>query len=269
MKGTSQVPSARILIVDDKENIRTPLGILLRELGYWADEAESGERALEMTQNTAYDLVVVDIVMPPGMDGIELMHRLSQRDPDLPFIVLTGQATLDYAIQSVRLHAANFLQKPIKNREFAAAVRAGLEQSMHQRRSRQLLCSLKRSLDTLCASEPTSDTAAPLSQRSQFVGNITLDCKSGLVTLDQGGAVKRVELTRSEAAVLSFFMEHPGEVSSCSEIAAGALHYDVDDVEAKSIVRPQVHRLRCKIEPDPAVPCLIVTIRGRGYMFCP
>ena len=76
-------------------------------------------------------------------------------------------------------------------------------------------------------------------------------------------------LTAHEQALLAFLMRHPETVLSPRELAGGALGYDLSGQEAGDIVRPHISRLRKKIEPDPAQPRLILTVRGKGYMLSP
>ena len=97
----SETPDAhnhwRLLIVDDEFNLRTSLGEVLRLRGFQVDEAASGLEALTLLERGAYDLMVLDMVMP-GMHGVEVMRRAREMRPDLAVIVLTAHATVESAI---------------------------------------------------------------------------------------------------------------------------------------------------------------------------
>ncbi|HEC35279.1 MAG TPA: response regulator, partial [Anaerolineae bacterium] len=112
---------ARVLVVDDERRLRSALVSSLSLLGYQVDQAASGQQALEMLRQRSYDLMLLDIRMP-GMDGIEVMHRVRQVCPGLVIIVLTGHASLESAITAVKCDAADYLLKPIGLSALADAV---------------------------------------------------------------------------------------------------------------------------------------------------
>ncbi len=100
-----------ILIVDDEESIRSVLRLDLEKHNYRTDVAGSGQQALEILENKHYDLVITDLMMP-GMDGLELMREIKKIRPELMVMMLTGFASLDSAVEAMRLGAADYLRKP-------------------------------------------------------------------------------------------------------------------------------------------------------------
>ena len=249
-KGQTSVvlPGARILFVDDDVQVRRALARLLGLMGYQVDEASSGSQALQLLECGAYDVAVLDIRMP-GIDGVEVMHRARKRCPDLSIIFLTGHATVESAVEAVRSHAVDYLLKPVSNRELAAAVARAL-----QRRPKQ------------------EQPQVPItSEQFMEVGIVTLDRKRQMAIVAEGDDLDgfSVKLTGSETALLACLMRRPGVAISCRELARDALDYDVSDEEASAIVRPHISRMRKKIESNPNQPRLILTIRGRCYLFSP
>ncbi|MBN1812832.1 MAG: response regulator transcription factor [Anaerolineae bacterium] len=241
-------PEARILFVDDDVQVRIALARLLELLGYHVDEASSGEQALQLMESTPYDVAILDILMP-GMDGIEVMHRARQTYPDLAVVFLTGHGSVESAAEAVRSHAADYLLKPVSNRELAAAVARALQQRPRQEQPQM----------------PAT------SEQFLEVGGVTLDRKRRMVIVAgrEGPTGFSVKLTGSESALLACLMQRPGVAIPCRQLAWEALDYSVGDEEASAIIRPHISRLRKKIEPDPIQPCLIRTVRDKRYLFNP
>ncbi|PID74128.1 MAG: hypothetical protein CSB33_00190 [Desulfobacterales bacterium] len=103
----------RVLVVDDEPDIRNVLALTLQAAGCTVQTAESGERALEIFRETPAEVVLSDIRMP-GMDGVSLLHRLKSHDPDVEVIILTGQASVENAVEAFKSGGAfDFLQKPL------------------------------------------------------------------------------------------------------------------------------------------------------------
>ncbi|MBU0705063.1 MAG: winged helix-turn-helix domain-containing protein, partial [Chloroflexi bacterium] len=106
-------------------------------------------------------------------------------------------------------------------------------------------------------------------ERFLRVGPVTLDRERHLVIVagDGDAGSLRAKLTVSESTMLFHLMQHSNTIFSCCELGQAALGYDVSEVEAQSIVRPHISRLRSKIEPDPDHPRLIRNTPGKGYFF--
>ncbi len=117
--------SERILIVDDEAAIRESLEEALRGDGYDVSGAESGEAALAMLHNGVFDLVVTDLKMP-GVSGLELLQALRNQGRATPVIMMTAYGDVDTAVESMRLGAYDFIQKPFKLGAMRGQVRAAL-----------------------------------------------------------------------------------------------------------------------------------------------
>ncbi|MGD9100841.1 MAG: response regulator transcription factor [Anaerolineae bacterium] len=265
---TLPIPQARVLVVDQESHSRSALVRSLTSLGYRADEADSGSQALDMLKSVAYDLAMLDVCLP-DIDGVEVMRRARQMQPELRIIVLTASPSLESAIAAVKCQAADYLLRPADADEIEAAITAALQQRAQVLRRRDLLDMMGQTLSALHGIETPQETApAPPPEGLLSTGPVTLDRKKRLASVS-GSQTPTVTLTRNETAILAHLMTHPDQVISCRELVQAALGYTVTEQEARSIVRPHIFRLRKKLEVHPSKPSLIRTMRGRGYLFSP
>jgi two-component system, NtrC family, response regulator AtoC len=117
---------ARILIVDDEERIRRILSMVLLEQRYAVSEVASGGQALEQLEVVQPDLVLMDLNLP-GIDGIETLRRLRERNPQTSVVMMTAFATIPSAVEAMRLGAFDYLAKPFDNGELLLVVERALE----------------------------------------------------------------------------------------------------------------------------------------------
>jgi DNA-binding NtrC family response regulator len=116
----------RVLVVDDEVNARTALAELLRDEGYQVETAADGFKALPKLDEFAPDLVLTDLKMP-GMDGLELMRRARERDPERAVVVTTAYGAVETAVAAMREGAADYLTKPINLEELGVVIERALE----------------------------------------------------------------------------------------------------------------------------------------------
>jgi DNA-binding response OmpR family regulator len=259
---------ARLLIVDDEPNIRTPLARALSLQGYAVEEADSGSEALKLLKDSLYNLMVLDLRMP-GLDGVEVMQRAHQICPELLIIILTGHATLESAIAAVKAEAVDYLLKPASTQEILTAVDKALDKNPKQFTEQQLTQVMSDTLDVLRqAAAPPPPPPQPQITPTRFVRTypLILDRQTRLVALNDDSPYV-IELTAGEMELLASLMHQPGQVFSCRELAEAAWGYDMEESEAQGLVRPHISRLRRKLETNPQIPRLIRTVRRRGYYF--
>jgi len=118
--------SKPILIVDDEKNIRLALSMSLEKLDLPVETAASGEEALEKLAQGGYELMLLDLRMP-GMEGMEVLRRVSRELPDLKVIIITAYGSIDLAVEAMKLGAVDFLQKPFDAGQVREVVRRILE----------------------------------------------------------------------------------------------------------------------------------------------
>jgi two-component system, NtrC family, nitrogen regulation response regulator NtrX len=129
---------ARILIVDDEANIRRMLGALLRAEQFDVAEAQGGNQALLTLDEVRPDLVLLDLVMSPGPDGLTTLAKLREKDPTLPVVMMSGKAQLNDAVQAIKLGAFQFLEKPLTPEAVLVTIRSALELTRAQAENRAL-----------------------------------------------------------------------------------------------------------------------------------
>lgn len=269
---TTAFPGARILIADDEPGIRRTLTEILRRVGYHPSEAASGTEALQKIQTESFDLVLLDLNMP-GMSGTTVLAAARPYAPTTVFIIITAYATLDSAIQALRHWAFDYLFKPSSVHEILQVVENGLASRQQRVPPDDPVALLERALATLKSAPPdtipnmvvgtgTSPTAAPAERFLQAPG-LTVDTHKGLAII----AEEAIALTPTELDILAYLMRHAGRVVSTQELGTHLQGVEMTVHAARDLLRAPMHRLRHKIEDDPAHPRFIHTLRGRGYLF--
>ncbi|MBF0183363.1 MAG: response regulator [Magnetococcales bacterium] len=125
--------AAHLLLVDDEDDLRENLAMLLEHEGFRVQMAASGGEGLSYMNNQRFDLVILDLIMP-GMDGIETMLEMRRLNKTTRFVFITAFATLETAVYAVRKGASDYLAKPFRAEELLAAVRRSLEEARFERK---------------------------------------------------------------------------------------------------------------------------------------
>ena len=115
----------RVLVVDDEEAMRDSCQRVLEKEGLEVTTATDGPTALKLTEKWAYDLIILDLILPG--DGLEVLRRVKAHDQEVMVIVISGYGTVQSAVEAMRLGAYNFLSKPFTPNELRKAVRQALE----------------------------------------------------------------------------------------------------------------------------------------------
>ncbi len=156
--------SGQVLLVDDEVNIRRMLGALLREEGMVVAEAPNGNAALLQLNDADPDVILLDLMMPPGPDGLETLVRIRERGRTMPVIMMSGKAQLNDAVRAVKLGAFQFLEKPLTPESVLVTVRAALELNRARAENRALQAELSRR-GTLIGDSPAMDQVRALVAR--------------------------------------------------------------------------------------------------------
>jgi len=102
----------RVLIVDDEDDFRETLSLRLRNRKFIVDEAQSGEKALELLSNQDFDIIILDVLMP-GMGGLACLQEIKKMKPLVEVILLTGHEDVESGIEGMRMGAFEYLEKPV------------------------------------------------------------------------------------------------------------------------------------------------------------
>ncbi len=229
---------AHLLVVDDDARLRTLLQRFLAEQGHRVTTAADAAEARAALANLAFDLVVLDVMMPGGEDGLALADSLRRGGLDTPVLMLTARGDPDDRVAGFEAGADDYLAKPFDPRELALRIRTILRR----------------------AAPPAPAPAAP--RGPVRLGERWFDPDRSELR-GPGGEVQR--LTGGEAALLTALAARPGEVLSRDDIAAALGTPDAGE----RAVDVQVTRLRRKIEADPREPRFLHTVRHKGYVLRP
>ncbi len=223
----------KILVVDDKLEIRTLLKSYLTQEGYEVVTASDGKEALFVARQAKPDLIVLDLMMPE-MNGYDFIRSYS-READTPIIVLTARLEETDKVTGLELGADDFVTKPFSPRELTARIRAVLRRVEKQEKP-----------------------AVMLRQ-----GDIALDRTGRLATV----AERPIDLTPSEFDILATLMAAPGRAFTRLELLDRLQGTTYEGYERTIDVH--IRNLRAKVEADPSQPKYIETIYGTGYRFTP
>ena len=136
--------TSRILIVDDEANIRRMLGALLKSEGFDVAEAPNGNAAILALDEVRPDAILLDLMMPPGPDGIATLETIRERDGATPVIMMSGKAQLTDAVRAIKHGAFQFLEKPLTPEAVLVTLRSALELTRTQAENRALKSQLIR-----------------------------------------------------------------------------------------------------------------------------
>jgi DNA-binding response OmpR family regulator len=237
-----------IVVVDDEQPAREMVGDYLRMHGFSVSLCDGGASLRDTIGQQMPDLIVLDLNMPEE-DGLSIIRDLKQRTT-IPVIMLTATASAIDRVVGLELGADDYLAKPCELRELLARIRSVLRRSGAGQQP---------------AAQPAAAPAAPAPDRARVrFGTKWLDHDAQALRDDEGN---EHPLTASEYGLLKVFAANPKRVLSRDRLLELANARDADAFDRAIDLR--IMRIRRKIEPDPARPSVIRTVRGGGYLFSP
>lgn len=220
----------QVLIVEDEESLADPLAYLLRKEGFEVTVVADGPSALAEFDRAGADIVLLDLMLP-GMSGTEVCKHLRARST-VPVIMVTARDSEIDKVVGLELGADDYVTKPYSARELIARIRAVL----------------RRGADADDAGE-----------RVLEAGPVRMDVERHIVTVDG----LQVPMPLKEFELLAFLMRNRGRVLTRGQLIDRV--WGADYVGDTKTLDVHVKRLRSKIEPDPANPVRLLTVRGLGY----
>lgn len=233
MNAPPPSPSATVLVVDDDRHVRDAITRALRIDGYATAAADDGPAALEQLAERPYDLVLLDIGLP-GLDGLEVARRVRHAGDDTPILMVTAREAVSDRVDGLDAGADDYLVKPFALAELRARVRALLRRRL------------------------PSDDESTAGSVLEFQ-----DLRLDLHTFDVTRGDRRIQLTRTELSLLRFFMTHPQQVLTRTQLFDGVWGYDFGPTS--NALGVYIGYLRRKLEAD-GEPRLLWTVRGLGYI---
>src|SRR5215813_1572161 len=223
----------RILLIEDEQDLRMTLTDRLRSESYEIECAEDGETGLRRATETAYDLIILDIMLPKK-NGLDVCRDLRQAGLITPVLILTARGQTVDKVVGLKLGADDYLTKPFEVIELLARIEALLRRAPP-------------------AQSPHSDSY-------QF-DSVRIDFRRAEVERDGG----KIELSAKEFQLLRYFVEHREATLSRDELLNEVWGYDA--MPTTRTVDVHVAWLRQKLELNPRRPRFILTVHGMGYKF--
>ena len=228
---------SHILIIDDDERLRDLISRFLSDEGYRVTSATSSEEARQRMHGVAFDILVVDIMMP-GETGLELVRDLKQTNPNLPCLMLTAMGEPGHRLHGLESGADDYMTKPFEPLELSYRIKNILARTKNK---------------------SSTEDGSTVSESIRFGPHLFDLNRMQLIT---GG--QRQHLTTAEKDLLSCFCRKPRQTLSRDDL------YDMlgGKMEGRSI-DVAVARLRRKIEPNPSKAIYLLTVRGLGWTLEP
>jgi len=223
---------SRVLVVEDEESFSEPLAYMLRREGFDVTTAATGPDALDEFERTGADIVLLDVMLP-GLSGTEVCRKLRAQS-SVPIIMLTAKDSEIDKVVGLELGADDYVTKPYSARELIARMRAVL----------------RRGGEAEAAQSSTLES-----------GRVRMDVDRHIVSIDG----EHVPMPLKEFDLLEMLLRNPGRVLTRAQLIDRV--WGADYVGDTKTLDVHIKRLRAKIEPDPANPKFVLTVRGLGYKF--
>jgi DNA-binding response OmpR family regulator len=219
----------KILIVDDDDELRELIGFALRQAGYLVVQAADGVEGLHLYEQEQPDLLILDVNMP-RLNGLEMCRRV-RAESSTPIMMLSVRSSEEDQVEGLDIGADDYLTKPFSPRTLLARVRALLRRVEIERPS------------------------------PQGVGDIHLDVEQQTISV-QGADPQH--LTNLEFRLLQYLLANAQHTITAERLTSHVWGYR--GIGDRQLLKQLVHRLRQKIEQNPAEPRYIITVAGIGYM---
>ncbi|MPY92067.1 MAG: response regulator [Acidimicrobiia bacterium] len=228
-----------MLVVEDEESFVDALRVGLKREGFRVEVAVDGLEAIEMFEVVKPDIVLLDVMLP-RLSGVDVCRHLRARSR-VPIIMVTAKGSEIDTVVGLEVGADDYVTKPYRLRELVARIRAVMRR---------------------VPGDGSSDARLPSTERIE-VGDVALDLERHEVEI-RGAAVN---LPLKEFELLALLLDNAGRVLPRETLIDRV--WGMDYVGDTKTLDVHVKRLRAKVEPDPANPTRIVTIRGLGYKYAP
>lgn len=219
----------RILVVEDDRDVAGLVVKGLREAGHATEQADNGRDALDLAAGGRFDAVILDRMLPGGMDGLRVLETLRGRGHQTPVLFLSALGEVDDRVQGLKAGGDDYLIKPFSFAELLARVEALTRRGRDEARRTRLV-----------------------------VGDLEMD----LLSRNVRRAGQKVELQPREFRLLEYLMRHAGQVVTRTMLLEGVWDYHFDP--QTNVIDVHVSRLRQKVDKPFGTP-LIHTVRSSGY----
>jgi DNA-binding response OmpR family regulator len=229
---TPTTKTQRVLVVEDEQSLAFGVRDALTHAGFHVELSHDGKQALERIRSGEHDLVVLDLMLP-SMNGLDILATLRAERRDVRVVILTALTSESDLVRGFELGADDYMKKPFSPRELVARVEAQFRRTA-----------------------PPKEQAVEL----DLPGGIRVD----LSRLEVHRDGQLIPLTPREGDIIRYLIANRHRVVTRDDLLLDVWHYKSANVETRTV---DIHivGLRRKIEPNPAEPTLVQTVRGKGY----
>jgi DNA-binding response OmpR family regulator len=269
--------TSKILVMDDEPGLRLFLRDTLTRLAHGVFTAARGVVVFALLPQQDFVLALVDLLVGV-VGGMEVLSAIRAQAPDTVVIILTAHASLDTAVEGIRLGAHDYLFKPCKTVQLRQSIQSGLRKRQRNLKQRQTLQQLEQhlthQLESIRATmgEPENikpvpplnlPPSAPETEEDRFLqrGSLIIDLTRHLITL----AGHLLELSPTEFDLLAYLISEAPRVISPQELVREVQGYESEVWEARDTVRQHIYNIRQKIKENAGRLDVIRTVRGVGY----
>jgi DNA-binding response OmpR family regulator len=230
----TKVDAKTILVIEDDSAIRQGIVDALQFAGYQTLQAGDGREGMSQALRATFDLLLLDLILP-GASGFDILKAVHEARSTLPVIILTARGEEADRVQGLRLGADDYVVKPFSIRELLARVEAVLRRTPER---------------------PNHVNKVPLRGGVADFARREVRYRDG----------ERFELSEREAELLSYLARNAGRAISREEILTRVWRLNPKRIETRTIDM-HIANLRQKLRDDPEQPTVLLTVRGKGYMF--
>lgn len=230
-----EVNSARILLVEDEENLALGLEYNLTAEDYKVMWAKDGREALKLFEENKFDLIILDIMLP-YFNGFEIAQKVRETQPQMPILMLTARTQIEDRVKGLELGADDYLTKPFHLKELLLRIKGMLKR--------------KNWYQKVVIENPIYKFG------NNEINFENLKCTKGK---------KDFQLTSYEAMIMKYLIENKDKVVTRKELLENVWNMN-PDIETRTVDN-FIARLRKHFEDDPSDPKFIVSVRSAGYMF--
>ena len=229
---TAEAPLKRILVIENEESVATEMCTALKHHGHQVDVSVDGGAGLIRAREGDYDLLILNLTLP-GVSGFEILETLRSEGSRLRILILSAKSDESGVLRGLELGADDYISKAFSPRELIARVHAQFRREQ---------------------------TDSKLSSSLKLPAGISINLDRLEVYRDE--AV--IHLTPREGKILRYLIQHRNKIVTRGDLLVDVWNYANGKIETRTV---DIHivGLRRKIEPDPANPTLIQTVRGLGY----
>lgn len=218
----------KILLIEDEEDLSDIISRGLRKCGYAVDRAYDGEEAIDFYDVNAYDVIILDLNIPK-VDGLEVLHRIRQKDNKTKILILSARSAVEDRVQGLDMGANDYLTKPFDFLELEARIRT-LSRIAYIQQGNELSCD-----------------------------GLSLNMATKWVSFHE----RRIPLTKKEYAILEYMMLHKGQIISVEQLINHAWDSDADLFS--DTLKYHISSIKKKLAKSDCNQDIIQNVRGMGY----